>query len=156
MQSKTTQRVYSVIAAALLVTSLGCMAGPGHGEIIGKRSTSISFTGFTVDPDETVRVYAKDWTTNSWHYLGSTTTDSAPYYEFGTSWYYWGTERVIPNKCWKKYGTGYFAEIKAAASGESLTTFEEGFYNYAEDYDDLEELYNEKAVGETAIIWANP
>ena len=77
---------------------------------------------------------------------------------FNSNWYPWNKELKVPKAYWKKSSDGsYSAVIKAISDNNELYTFQEGFYNYAQDYDNAQDLYleNKSAHGIEIVIWAN-
>ena len=147
-----------MLLAGIAVLSTGCMTRPGALTHVGDRDDSVLFDGWTTNPNEYVYIYARDSTTSSWLYIGYAKTGTTAVNHFGTDWYYWNKNLVVPEICWTS-GSGYwnaFSYVKATnGSGTNLLTFKEGFYDWFDDYDNLSELWDEQGWGDEVIIFAN-
>lgn len=148
------------VTSCLLLSNLGCMAAPGNLKEIANRSTAIEFSGFTVHPSQTVNLYVLN-ANSTWTKIGQVDSSDKAYEHFGTDWYFWHKSIVVPKQYWKQFGDtgGYFIVVKGMADGNDLFSFKEGFYNYYEDYDSLQELYeeNKSPDGVKVVVWtANP
>ncbi len=77
---------------------------------------------------------------------------------FESKWHFWSKQIVIPNSLWKEWGTQntYFAIVKGVADGNDLYSFEDGFYDYVQDYDNVRDLYidHKSPHGVNIIVWA--
>lgn len=133
------------LLAGLLVTSVGCMVTPGNQQIISSRTTPVEFSGYTVHPGQKIELYAMNSSNQAWTKIGETTSSTKGFEHFGTQWYYWNKSIVIPKSQWISWGTNgmYVALVRGVADNNDLFTFEDGFYDYFDDYDSLEELYLE-------------
>jgi hypothetical protein len=155
---KTSQGLGILTMGLMLLSSVGCMVSPGNQEVFASRSTPIQFSGFTVHPGQHVEIFARDNSTQSWVKIGQTTSTSDAFEHFGSNWYFWKKEIVVPKSLWQKWGNdgSYSVVLKGVADKNDLMTFKEGFYNYYEDYDSLEELYleNKSTSGIEILVWA--
>jgi hypothetical protein len=156
MVQKFLQQLVLVSALAVLAVSSGCMTNPGDGEVIGNRSTPVSFSGFTQNPNEPVAVWARRAGDGSWVWLGTTVTGSHALYLDDAAWYPWAASRAIPWECWQGVYGYYTAELAATTPGGELYTFEQGFWNYRGQYDDILTMYNERGAGTRVHVYAYP
>jgi hypothetical protein len=136
------------------------MTYPGNGEAIGKRSTAFYVDGFTPEPNQTVVVWAKK-NNGGWLKLTETKTLPTDYSVLGGPggpWYRWLKQVVVPSNCWKYQAPSlYSAELKATTlDGTELYTFEKGFADFREDYDDVLEMYEDHGAGTRVTIFAAP
>lgn len=137
----------------LLAATVGCMVEPGDGKILSKRSESIRFAGWALKPNQSVKVMAFNQTTGIYDTIGTTTTTNVTYDQFGTTWYRWQINRVVANKYWVPFFGHYMADVKATIDNTDAICWEEGFYDYIQDYDSLQEMYEEhQAAGETNMF----
>lgn len=148
----------TIFAVALLLSAVGCMVSPGDYEILESHKKPIQFTGFTIRPGQRVEIFAKNIANDSWVKIGQTESSSEAMKHFGTDWYFWRTEILVPKALWTPWGNsgGYVAILKGVADKSDLMTFKEGFYNYYEDYDSVEELFleNKSTTGVEILVWA--
>ncbi len=141
--------------SAVALTFTGCMTGPGQYEYIGAKTNAVDFNGFTTEPNEYVYIYARKPGTTSWKYIGYAKSGTSPINHFGTDWYYWGKSIVVPGSCWN---TGWWSatEVRATkANGTELLTFEQGFYDWFDDYTNLSDLYNDRGNGTVVTVFAD-
>jgi hypothetical protein len=154
-----TKAKFSVLTVCLLLlSSVGCMVNPGDQQVFASRETPIPFSGFTINPGRRVDLYAKNATTNVWTKIDHVYSGTGPMQHFNSNWYPWNKELKVPKAYWKKSSDGsYSAVLKAISDNNELYTFQEGFYNYAQDYDNAQDLYleNKSAHGIEIVIWAN-
>lgn len=155
MLTKTKTITGLSLAMLIAVISSGCMATPGQGEYVGKRTDNVSFSGYTLNPNETIYLYARKPGTTTWTYIGWARTGTHSYNHLGQDWYYWGRAVVIPQSCWN---TGWFSasEVKATnASGTALYTFQKGFYSWFDDYNTLGDMWDDRGHGTTVTVLAD-
>lgn len=137
----------------LLAATVGCMVEPGDGKILSKRSESIRFAGWALKPNQSVVVKALNQKTGIYEPIGTTKTTNVTYDHFGTTWYRWQLNRVVPNDYWVPFFGNHMAEVKATIDNTDALCWEEGFYNYMQDYSSLQEMYEEHhAAGETSMF----
>ncbi len=155
-----TKAKFNVLAVCLLLlSSVGCMVTPGDQQVFASRETPIQFTGFTINPGRRVDLYAKNPTTQGWDKIGQVYSATGAMQHFNTNWYPWNKELKVPKFYWKKWGNSgsYSAVLKAISDNTEMYTFQEGFYNYAQDYDNAQDLFleNKSAHGIELLVWAN-
>lgn len=147
-----------VLAAGLmLITTVGCMVSPGNQQVLETRFDSILFSGFTVHPEQDVEIFAQN-ANQSWVKIGQAVSEDVAYEHFDGKWYYWSKKIVVPESLWQQWGKdgGFSVIVKAVADKNDLIAFEDGFYDYFDEYDSLEELYleNQSLGGANVLIWA--
>jgi hypothetical protein len=144
-------------ASCLLLATLGCMVEPGNLQEIASRSTPIQFSGFTVQPNQKVVLYVQN-ANNSWTKIGETNSSNQKIVHFDTSWYPWHKEIIVAKAHWRKFGESgaYFVVLKGMVDGNDMMSFKKGFYDYVQDYDSVEELYedNQSEHGINVLVWA--
>lgn len=154
-----TKAKFSVLTVCLLLlSSVGCMVNPGDQQVFASRETAIQFSGFTINPGRKVNLYAKNHTTQGWDNIDDVNSATGAMQHFDMNWYPWHKELKVPKANWKKSSNGkYFAVLKAVSENNDLYTFQEGFYDYAQDYDNARDLYleNKSAHGIEIVVWAN-
>lgn len=157
---KRIQNVLSslTLIGLLIITATGCMVSPGDQQAFADRTKPIAFSGFTVRPGQKIELFAMVPTTGAWEKFGEASSNEDIFEYFGAKWHFWNQSAVVPKKYWFQWGKGggYSAVIKAMADKNDLFTFKEGFYNYYEDYDSVQELFleNRSQTGVEILIWA--
>jgi hypothetical protein len=154
MVRKVLKQLIFVSGLAVLAACSGCMTNPGDGEVIGNRSTAVSFSGFTQNPNEPVAIWARHAGDGSWVWLGTTVTGSHALYLDGSAWYPWAMSRTIPSHCWRPSYGYYVAELAGTTPSGELYTFEQGFWNYRGQYANILEMYNERGAGTRVHVFA--
>lgn len=114
------QRVLTGSIAFTLVAILaaGCMLDPGDGEHVAATSDSITFTGYSWNPNETVTVEYKRY--GQWQALGTTRSASSPATVQGITGYRWTASFQVPSSGWVGCGSDTSAEIRTRTAGGLL------------------------------------
>ncbi|MBK7581140.1 MAG: hypothetical protein IPI67_13110 [Myxococcales bacterium] len=104
------------VMLGLAVALSACMTSPKDrtkGQGIYYRSSTITFTGRSLESSAGLWLEAKNPSTGSWDTIKSFTGGTTYTYWQGYNWYNWSTTAVIPNQYWiAGYGGGYRAEVK--------------------------------------------
>lgn len=146
-----------LVAAA--ATSTGCMYTPGHNEHIGSRSDKVSFGGALTEPGKWVVIQAKH-PRSGWQTLGYAQTGTYPFQYSETDWYLWSKKLAIPHSYWRfepDAGTLWKADVRAVDwdSGDSLFTFEAGFFSYFDINEPVDELWEDHGHSTSVTIRAD-
>ncbi|MCA9188173.1 MAG: hypothetical protein R3E01_22855 [Pirellulaceae bacterium] len=152
MFTKTKMCGVALLALAAISTT-GCVITPYTGYVAKSRQENISFHGWSLDPNASVKVYARNKYTGNYDVIATTTTGTTAYNYYGEQWYYWHVNKVIPSSYWNNANSWFKASslLRVKINGYDATSFEEGFYYYLDEYDTLGDLVNDRAQGTT--IW---
>ena len=133
----------------------GCMTSPGAWEHIGSKKNPYLFSGFMTGPNEQVYLYAKT-SANQWNLVGKTTSSSTSIKHFGLNWYAWNIHTTLPGQTWHSNNNNFLAVVQARdKDGKPLRNWEEGFYDYFMDFDNLSELWRHHAAYKEILIIAD-
>lgn len=105
------------------------MLGPYDGEKVSSVSESISFEGYTSNPNETVQLQARYSNGVFYTFSSATTQPSLSLNLLQVDWYWWNRERALPSWAWRPGvgGVGSRAEVRARlSSGYNLSSHYKG------------------------------
>lgn len=156
MNSMIHKLLFGMLTMGLVITSIGCMTSPGHGEMIGKQNDPITFSGFALDPNDLVLIQAKH-PVAGWLTIHSAKSASTAYTFHGTSWHPWGSAVRIPRSFWTPSGLGKIkTEVRAVMhpQGHALPTFQGKFEDWFNPNQSPVEMFSEHGVGSAATIYA--
>ncbi len=156
-----TYLIKSFLLFFALAPLTGCMTTPGAGEHIGSKNDSYNFSGWMTGPNEDVYLYAMK-SFDEWIYVGQAKSRTSSYDYLGTNWHFWSIQTKLPANTWWAYGSvpgangDYLAIIQARDKyGNPLKNWEEGFYGYFQDYDNLGDMWDAKGHHHSIAIWAD-
>lgn len=144
--------MFSILAFTISL-STGCMVTPYTGQLLKTRSETVEFSGYSRYPEDTVKIWARNSATGQWGLIGTTKSRTTKTSMYGGDWYYWSKKLSVPAQYWTEPSSVLKASaiLKATIGPDDLYCFEEGFYDYFDDYDNVLDLWEEHGRGQ--MVW---
>jgi hypothetical protein len=109
----------SVLLAAVLMTASGCMLAPFDGQRVAATTSTISFSGYDLSPNQPVSIQAWNFSQNQWVQIGTTTSSATVSltYPDGSELYGWSYSAVLPAAYWAAGASGHYARVRSMGDG---------------------------------------